>query len=254
MDKNIVIPAGTGTVSINQNPSSNPILNGSISLNRQTTLTSGGSLANAFSSSMTLTGTISGSGSFNWFNGNFNLWGNNTFTGGLFMGSALSSVPNRTFLGLGTDTALGTGTVSVNDPSFYPGTFRADNGARTLANNIAFITNTTSTPQQVLSFAGVNDLTWTGQVDLGGGALPGSIAGSRGFEVTNCGVTTFAGVISGTTTSTLTKTGGGKLVMSGVNTFQGNVTVAAGTLLVNGNNTGAGSYTINAAGFWAAPA
>ncbi len=243
-NKNIVVAANTNASfpQINQNASSNVSLGGTITLNRSLRLNGGFSTASPFAGCVTLAGDISGVGGLDWFGGNFNLNGNNTFTGvtNLFPGSA---DPESVFLGIGTNSALGTGNVTVGTAA---GNLRADNGARSLANNFYF----TSSSASRMGFAGVNDMTLTGQIDLGGGAFAGatppSLAGARTIHVTNSGTTTFAGIVSGATAATLTKNGGGRLVMSGANTFAGNVTVNAGSLYVNGTNSGAGSYTVNA--------
>lgn len=247
-NKNIVVPASTATVAgISPIAGNNVSIGGTVTLSRDFRLGGGSIFSSALPYSgglVTFTNTVqdgTAPGIFDWFGGNVNLWGNNTFSGGVlaFPGSA---DPETCFLGIGSNTALGTGQFKAT--STASGNLRADNGARSLANDFQFQTSSASR----MGFAGVNDLTVSGRFDLGGGDLAGSgsIAGPRSLNVINAGITTLSGVISGTSASTLNKTGDGKLVMSNVNTFAGNVTVSAGVLLVNGNNTGAGSYTVNA--------
>jgi len=48
-------------------------------------------------------------------------------------------------------------------------------------------------------------------------------------------------------TSSLVKTGAGTMVLTGTNTYSGETTVKAGTLLVSGSNTGGGVYSLGAA-------
>jgi MYXO-CTERM domain-containing protein len=156
-----------------------------------------------------------------------------------------SADPETCFLGIGNNSALGSGNLRVTGTA--GGALIALNGAKSISNNMYW----TATSISRVGFAGTNDLTLNGQMDLGGGAFaaatPPSVAGgNRAFNVINAGTTTIAGSISGTSAATLTKNGDGRLVMSGTNTFAGNVTLNAGTLLVNGSNGGAGGYTVNA--------
>ncbi len=56
-----------------------------------------------------------------------------------------------------------------------------------------------------------------------------------------------SGVLSGTGSSGIDKTGDGTLVLSGANTYQGATQVTAGTLIINGDHSGApGAITVNA--------
>ena len=89
-----------------------------------------------------------------------------------------------------------------------------------------------------------SDATFAGLLQLGADSTVAADSGS--FELTNTGIITgatckltltgaghgsLAGVI-GTTTGTVTKTGGGTWTLSGANTFTGALTVSAGTLAV----------------------
>lgn len=252
-NKNIVIPVSTGQSVINVTANNNVIIGGTVTMSNGNVRLCGGSV---FSSAAPFSGTVvtytgviqdgTAAGGFDWFGGNINLWGNNTFTGGTdsFPGT---SDPETMFLGIGHNNALGTGTFRCTNTA--SGNLRADNGARNVANGFYWTTSSSSR----LGFVGVNQLTLSGAMDLGGGAFvaasPASVAGPRVLNVINAADTVFSGVISGTTVSTLTKTGGGRLIMSNAaNTFAGNVTVTAGSLLVNGNNLGGGTYTVSNGG------
>lgn len=79
------------------------------------------------------------------------------------------------------------------------------------------------------TFAGTQDLTFNGNVDLRGG---------NRTITTTAGTLTFNGVVSNGST-TFTKTGAGTLVFGGANTYAGLTTISGGTLqLGNGGTTG----------------
>ena len=59
--------------------------------------------------------------------------------------------------------------------------------------------------------------------------------------------TVFSGVVTGSATTDLLKTGTGKLVLTGANTYAGRTFVEGGTL-VNNSSTGTGTVTVNATG------
>jgi len=106
------------------------------------------------------------------------------------------------------------------------------------------------------TFSGSNDLEFSGTVYLGSGFADAGTA-SQTFNVTNTGVTTFSGTLTeeasiegtGLVQGALIKTGLGKLVLSGANTYTGNTQVNAGSLFINnasGSATGTGAVTVNA--------
>jgi autotransporter-associated beta strand protein len=184
----------------------------------------------------TISGVISNNGSdagsVEFSTGNWNLTGNNTYSGGTTLANTTGAM-----LGLGNDNALGTGNVSI---SAGAGTLRATGGARTIANNIVF----TAAATNGLGIAGVNDINFTGTVGLGSTA--------QRFNIFNTGKTTFSGVISGGPASgtAFTKAGGGTLVFSNVNTITGDTRLAAGVMLANnasGSAFGSGVVTVDPA-------
>src|SRR5262249_49326764 len=112
---------------------------------------------------------------------------------------------------------------------------RADNGARTLANNIVIQGG------GYFGTVGTNNLTLTGAVNLSGGF------GAPTLNVMGTATTTLGGVVSNGSGG-VNKIGPGVLVLAGNNTYSGTTTVNAGTLIVNnaaGSGTGAGDVVVN---------
>ncbi|WP_033074182.1 autotransporter-associated beta strand repeat-containing protein [Sphingopyxis sp. MWB1] len=89
-----------------------------------------------------------------------------------------------------------------------------------------------------------------GTLQIGNGGTTGSITGNvlnnAALAFDRSDGVTFAGLISGN--GTLTQTGGGILTLTGANSYVGVTRVAAGTLLVNGDQSAASGATNVAAG------
>ncbi len=94
------------------------------------------------------------------------------------------------------------------------------------------VTNSSATANQLLSFGGTIAL------------------GSNALTVNTTANTTISGAITGTSASSITKSGNGVLSLSGTNSsYAGPLTVNAGTLNVSGTGTtGAGALTVNSGG------
>lgn len=165
----------------------------------------------------TFAGTIDGNGALAKTGaGTLTLTGANTYSGGttLTAGTLLA----------GHDTALGTGTLTLNG-----GTLGATGGARTLAN--AVVLNADAT------FTGAHALTLTGNVTL---------ARTRELTIDATAPVTISGVISGAGRS-LNKFGAGELILTGANTYTGGTFIEAGILRINnatGSALGTGAVTI----------
>ncbi len=153
--------------------------------------------------------------------GTWVLSGNNTYTGG--------TTVNNGLLGIGSNTALGTGAVQVNNGAML----RAEGADRTLGNAVVFNGNS--------GIVGSNALTLSGTVGLG--------AATRTIAVDNA-VTTMGGVISGGAGAGIIKEGSGALNLTAANTFTGTTMINTGMLLVN-NTTGnaVASTMVNSGGF-----
>ncbi len=135
-------------------------------------------------SSITLTGDISGVGGINFNNetnaGAIYLRGNNTFSGNVYIAygyNAAESANHRAWFGIGSDSAFGTGVITVN--TYVPTTvfdFETATGAKTLNNDIVVSQNT-------LQFrnSGGNDAVITGDIS-GNTALPIQIGSATASE------------------------------------------------------------------------
>ena len=84
-----------------------------------------------------------------------------------------------------------------------------------------------------------NTLTIGGNLGTGSGRLNLALGASGNFDVVNAGATlSITGIVSGA--FRLTKTGAGKLVLSGINTYSGGTTITGGTLVMTSpSNLGA---------------
>ncbi|MCO6457780.1 MAG: autotransporter-associated beta strand repeat-containing protein [Pirellulaceae bacterium] len=133
--------------------------------------------------------------------GYLSLSGNNTFLGTLYAAG---------FLGIGSDTALGAGTVSISATVF------AEGGARTIVNPIL--------ADGTLGVGGTNGLTFTGPVNL---------TSNRTFRIIEpTQVTEFQGVIGEQLGSrSLAIDGPGTVVIAGPTRLSGTLTISSNSLL-----------------------
>ncbi|AZO78549.1 hypothetical protein BLM15_13670 [Bosea sp. Tri-49] len=149
----------------------------------------------------------------------------------------------QSFSGLGGFTKAGAGTLVLSGANTYTGTTTVSNGILRAGQVGAFSAGSTVMiiSGATLDLAGfdqtIGSLAGAGAVTLGAGTLT---AGGNNAS------TAFSGTISGT--GGLTKTGTGRLVLSGTNTYSGATTVSAGTLGISGSGamSAASDYTIAA--------
>jgi autotransporter-associated beta strand protein len=155
-------------------------------------------------STLTVEAAVSGAGSVNKSGtGILNLAASNSYSGGTTLTAGTVDV--------GTGSALGTGALALTG-----GTLQSDGLAVSLANTTTLAGNVT--------LGGSANLTLTGGTTL---------TGNSTLTVTNKGLTTLAGAIGETGgPHSLTKAGGGKLVLAGADRFSGGTTLSAGTLAV----------------------
>jgi autotransporter-associated beta strand protein len=172
-------------------------------------LLTGADLTLAGSGASTFNGVISGSGGLVISGaGSFTFGGANTYAGGTTLTGAGAT------LGFNSDTAIGTGTLSIMADVTLTTT-----DERTISNDIV----TTSD----FTIAGDDTFTLLGDIDLSGLTTR--------IETTNARGVVLGGVISN---GALTKTGDGTLTLRGINTYTGDTNVDAGELVLDGTVTG----------------
>ncbi|MFU8892450.1 MAG: beta strand repeat-containing protein [Luteolibacter sp.] len=166
------------------------------------TQTYAGDIANITGTSSTAIGIYSDGGA-----GIMTLSGNNSYTGG-------TTINTGGTLGVGSANAIGTGALT-----FLGGTLQSsDSTARTIANSIVLGGN--------VGIGGTGDIAFTntGTVTLGA---------NRTFTVGSGITASFDQIFTGG--NAITKTGLGDMVLTGANSFTGNVTVQQGNLIAGGD-------------------
>jgi autotransporter-associated beta strand protein len=178
------------------------------------------------------TSGIAGAGSVAKFGtGILNLNTSNTYSGGTTL--------NAGTLNIGNAGALGSGRLTLNGGTTFDNT---TGGTANLSNN------NTQTWSGSFTFAGTSSL------NMGSGAV--TLNGTPNLNVSN-NTLSVGGVIGNGTGTSLTKSGGGTLALTGHSTYTGGTTVNGGTLSLGiGGGTGTiqGVLTINAGGTVAAAA
>ena len=140
--------------------------------------------------------------------------------------------------GIGGLIKVGFGTLTLSASNGYTGVTLVSNGTLLLSNSAALAGSTfDSSGTGSLSF-GTSASTYTaaafgGIARLGQPALNNATSAALALTAGgNNANTTFSGGLSGS--GSLTKVGLGTLTVTGVNTYQGNTTVSAGTLRISG--------------------
>ncbi len=166
--------------------------------------------------------------------------------------------------GAGTVTMSGTGTWTMSGANTYTGVTTVNSG--TLKSNVATVAGTSgafgNNSAVVMGASGStldisNNSTQIGSLTGGNASVGGGSLGNSTLSVggDNTSPAAFVGVISGNSSSAVTKIGSGTLTLSGVNSFTGQLTVSTGTLSIptinNANSSGplgAANNSVNMAG------
>ena len=162
--------------------------------------------------------TVGGNTTFNFAvnktgGGSLTLSGNNSGSGAITLTGGT--------LNINSNTALGTGTFSI--------------GAGTVINST--VAGISLSNNNVQNWNGDYTFTGSNSLNLGSGTVS---LGANLIATISAQTLTVGGAIGdGGNARSLTKTGGGTLVLGGSNTYDGLTTLSGGTLTLNGNNAGA---------------
>lgn len=180
------------------------------------TVTNNSTLAFNRTNALTVSAAIHGSGALNQNGtGVLTLSGNNSYIG--------PTTLNAGVLAIGTDTAIGSGTLIFNAAGAGSVGLRSSTAtARTLTNYLLF-----SSGSAIFGSGGTGDLIFNGPAVNCGGA-------TRTLNISNA-VTTFTCPITNANSS-LIKDGPGTLVFAGNNTYSGSTIVSAGTVRIDAEN------------------
>ena len=147
------------------------------------------------------------------------LAGPGTFDGGVTLSTGQLNINSATAVGTGTLTIAGGTTID-----------NTSGGSITLSNN------------NVQTWNGSFTFTGSSNLNMGTGAVT---LGASPTVTTTSGILTVGGIIGGGAQS-ITKAGGGTLVLSGANTFTSGVTLSAGELDINNAAAlGTGTFTVS---------
>lgn len=169
--------------------------------------------------------------------GTLTLTAANTYTGGTTISAGIVNIQNNSALG----TTLGDVTIANGATLQLQGGLTIGVGE-----DVTSIIGTgVGAGGAMRSLSGNN--TWNGSLALGGNAtvasdlntltLAGNISlgANRRLTVTGAGDTRIDGLVSGTGTSGITKSGAGTLTLTAANTFNGNTTISAGIVNIRNN-------------------
>ena len=164
-------------------------------------------------------------------NGGIVLNNTNTFTGGTIFSQGSVGVGANSMYDSGNliSSPLGVGAAVLAQETGLGGngTIYAFGGARTIGNAFNY---DNATNGYTWIFAGTNDLTLTGPIELSG-QIDAAGGVNRPFQVDNTGRTVLSGSINDSNlVCGLTKTGPGLLYLNGTNSYTGTTTVSNGTL------------------------
>lgn len=228
--RNVVVsPSAAGSSQIVNTSSGSVNMTGSLTVPTGQSLT----INVANSGLLQFSGSITGGGSITTTNLGTSLFsGINDYSGGTTLGTT-----NGGQIGIGSDTAFGTGPVNINANNL---TLFAANGNRNLNNALTITTDFT-----VDSLVGPHDLSF----GTGSAATLAGSGTSRTITITSAGNFALNSLSGSGSVQSLVKLGGGSLTLTGNCTYTGATTVSAGSLIVaNGAQlNGSGAVTVGGA-------
>jgi fibronectin-binding autotransporter adhesin len=212
---------------------------------RDVTLDGAGTFQTDAGTTTTLTGAIAGAGAFTKGGaGSLVLTGDATHTGGTTIAAGTLQIGNGGTSGTLAGDVTNNGTLAFDrsDDLTFAGVISGAGAVQQLGTGRTILTGDSS-------YTGGTTIA-AGTLQLGNGGTSGSLTG----DVTNNGTLAFnrsdarafAGVISGS--GGVDQIGTGTTTLTGANSYAGPTTVQAGTLLVNGDQSGATGLTTVASG------
>jgi autotransporter-associated beta strand protein len=169
----------------------------------------------------------------------------------LGLGGSVLDLDAITTLGL---TKSGPGTVVIFGANTYSGGTTLQDGTLSIANDSALGTGTLTLNAGIMQSSGnftvANTYTLGGAATIGGNnnitlSGPGTLGAGNTMTVANSATTTLSGILGGAG-NILEAAGSGKLVLAGSNTYTGSTTVTSGLLTVSNNSAlGTSTLTLN---------
>jgi fibronectin-binding autotransporter adhesin len=169
-------------------------------------------------------------------------------TGGAFLDSGVFSIGIGTTLsGAGGLTKLGVGTLTLSNANTYSGTTVIQSGTLALSGtgSISDSAEVNVAAGSVFHLAGLSGAGATIKNLSGSG---GVALGTKTLTLGTADTTTFAGTISGTSSSWIIKQGSGTLALTGSQAYSGSTTVKNGTLALDGGSIAQGFGTVTVGG------
>jgi len=215
-----------------------------ITSSKAVTLNAGGGMFLADTgTSSTLSGVISGVGSFTMDGpGKLTLTGANTYTGGTTISAGTLQLGNGAASGSIAGDVVDNGVFAIDrsDTYTFAGIISGTGAFEQVGNGTTVLTGTST-------YSGGTRIT-AGTLQLGNGAASGSIVGdvvdNGVFAIDRSDTYTFAGIISGS--GAFEQIGSGTTILTATNTYSGGTSFDAGSLAVNSDsNLGTGTLSFN---------
>lgn len=213
--------------------------------NRAITIAGASAFRTDGGTTLTLGGVISGTGPLTKNGaGSLILTGDNLYAGGTIIDAGLLQLGNGGNTGESSGDVVNNGTLAFNRSNEvnFAGLISGSGAVRQIGAGTTILTANNS-------YGGGTTIAG-GTLQLGNGGTTGGITGdvvnNAALAFNRSNEVTFAGTISGS--GTVSQTGTGTLILTGGNSYAGATNVMAGTLLINGDQSGATELTSVASG------